>query len=167
MFERVDDSSGHIQAIFHDAAAALPSLAERMHDDDKARILDRLIPLLLADGYGLIETVVHDTIPLLRAPELARIDAVLTTTLQEIGPVVGDATHSWELRGRRDRVIRARQAIADRSGDVDAFIALEQERSGRLHDTTGVAERLLNAGRAAEALDWVRRASRPGLRKMD
>jgi len=123
--------------------------------------------LRLADGYGLIETVVHETIPLLRAPELARIDAALTTTLQEIGPVMGDTTRSWELRGRRDRVVRARQAIADRSGDVDAFIALEQERSGRLHDTTGVAERLLNAGRAAEALDWVRRASRPGLRKMD
>ena len=56
VFERVDDSSGHIQAIFHDAAAALPGLAERMHDDGKARILDRLIPLLLADGYGLIES---------------------------------------------------------------------------------------------------------------
>ena len=167
VFERVDDSSGHIQAIFHDAAAALPGLAERMNDDGRARLLDRLIPLLLADGYGLIETVVDDTIPLLRAPELARIDTALAATLQEIGPVVGDTTHGWELRGRRDRVVRARQAIADRSGDVDAFIALEQERSGRLQDTTGVAERLLKAGRAAEALDWVRRASRPGLRKMD
>jgi hypothetical protein len=161
VFERVDDSSGHVQAIFHDAASALPALAQQMSVEDKSRLLDRLLPLLLADSYGLIQTVLHDTIPLLPVPELKRIDAVLKASLQKIG--ADDDTRDWDRRIRRDRVIRARQAVADHAGDVDAFIALEQERSAAAPDTKGVAERLLAAGRASEALDWVRRPGRPGL----
>ena len=165
VFERVDASSGHVQAIFHDAAEALPALAQEMPDSDKVRLLDLLLPLLLADGYGLIEKVFHDTIPLVPPPELSRIDAALMAALQKIGPA-GDGTRDWEQRSRRDRVIRARQAIADRAGDVDAFIALEQERPARAQDSMGVVERLLAAGRSSEALDWVRRPGRPGLRAM-
>jgi hypothetical protein len=167
VFERVDDSSGYIQSIFHEGATALPGLAEQMSDGDRVSLFDRLLPLLLADGYGLIETVVHDTIRLIPPPELARIEGALTAALQEIGPVAGDTTRDWERRSRRDRLIRTRQVIADRSEDVDAFIALEQERSGGLQDTIGIAERLLTAGRLPEALDWVRRSGRPGVRKMD
>lgn len=165
VFERVDDSSGHVQAIFHDAAEALPTLAQEMPDSDKVRLLDRLLPLLLDDGYGLIDKVVHDTIRLVPTPELSRIDAALRAALQKIGPA-SDGTRDWERRSRRDRVIRARQAIADRAGDVDAFIALERELSARAQDSMGVAERLLAAGRSSEALDWVRRPGRPGLRAM-
>jgi hypothetical protein len=167
VFDRVDDSSGHVQAIFHDAAAAsLPALAQHMSDDDKAGLFDRLLPLLLADSYGLIETVFHQTVPLLAAPQLNRVDAALAASLQEIGSG-GDDTRDWDRRFRRDRIIRARQAIADCAGDVDAFISLEQKRSTRSQDSMGVAERLLAAGRPSEALDWVRRPGRPGIRVMD
>lgn len=166
VFERVDDSSGHVQAIFHEAAAALPALAQQISNEDRARLADRIIPLLLGDSYGLIETAFHNTIPLLPAPELTRIDATLKASLQKIGPA-GDDARDRDRRYGRDRILRARQAIADAAGDVDAFIALEQERSGRAPDSMGVAERLLAVGRAAEALDWVRRPGRPGLRAMD
>jgi hypothetical protein len=64
-------------------------------------------------------------------------------------------------------VIRARQAVADQRGDVDGFVALAQSRPGQLQDTLAVAERLFAAGRTSEALDWVRRPTRPGLRVMD
>jgi hypothetical protein len=75
VFERVDDSSGQIQAIFHDAADALPALIERLSEDDKARLIERLLPLLKSDGYGLIEKVVHDTVPLLPSVNSPSIDA--------------------------------------------------------------------------------------------
>ena len=167
VFERVDDSSGQIQAIFHDAAAALPALAATMSDDDKARLVERLLPLLKSDDYGLIEKVVHDTVPLLQPVQLASIDAWLKTTVQENGGSAGATTRDWERLSRRDRLIRVRQAIADQKGDVDAFIALEQDRSGMRQDSMAVAERLLAAGRGEEALEWVRRPTRPGLRAMD
>lgn len=166
VFERVDDSSGHVQAIFDQAAAALPTLAQHISDEDRARLVDRIIPLLLADSYGLIETAFHGTIPLLPAPELTRIDAILKASLQKIGPA-GDEARDRDRRYGRDRILRARQAIADGTGDVDAFIGLEQERPPRAQDSMGIAERLLAAGRATEALDWVRRLGRPGLRAMD
>lgn len=67
---------------------------------------------------------------------------------------------------RRAGLVGVRQAIADQVGDVNAYIALERDRSGRGPDILAVAERLLAAGRPLEALDWVRRPARPGLRAM-
>ena len=166
VFERVDDSSGQIEAIFHDAADALPALIETLSDDNKARLVERLLPLMKSDGYGLIERVVHDTIPLLSPVQLASIDAWLKSTVQEDGGSKGGTPRDWERLSRRDRLIRIRQAIADREGDVDAFIALEQDRSGMHQDSMAVAERLLATGRGKEALEWVRRPGRSGLRVM-
>lgn len=166
VFERVDDAAGQVQEVYREAAAALPGLTEKLGDHAKARLADRLMPLLPADDYGLIEQEIGAVVPLLPASVLERFDAALTAAAREIGPVRHES-RDWERRLRLDRVIRARQAVADRRGDVDAFILLEQERPSRLQDTLGVAERLLDAGRLREALDWVRRPSRPGSRAPD
>ena len=166
VYERVDDSTGQVQEVYREAASALPSLVEKLADSEKMRLPDRLLPLLLVDDYGLIEHVVSAVVPLLPPPAIERLDAALATAAQEIGPVRHEE-RDWERRLRLDRVIRARQAIADQRGDVDAFISLEQKRPSRLQDTLGVAERLLAAGRAPEALAWVRRPTRPGLRVLD
>ena len=47
--------------------------------------------------------------------------------------------------------------IADAKGDVDAYIALELEDPGGHVDVIEVAERLLAADRAEEALAWLDR----------
>ena len=54
-------------------------------------------------------------------------------------------------------MIACRQAIADARGDLDGFIALEEAKHPNLRDAVAIAERLLEAGRAAEALPWARR----------
>lgn len=167
VFERVDDSSGHVQDIFHAAADALPDLAAKIPDEEKVQLVERLIPLVATDEYGLVEAAVQGTIPLLPPAHLPDIDARLATAAGESGPRKGDALRDWERLGRRDRLIRARQAIADHAGDVDKFIALGSERPSGRQDNVEVAERLLMAGRATEALDWIRRPGRPGLRAMD
>ena len=123
------------------------------------------MPLFLEDSYGLIERVVRAVIPLLPTAASARFDAALAAAAHEIGPVT-DERQGWQQQLRRDRVIRSRQAIADRRGDVDAFMALEHERGTQRQDSLGIAERLLAAGRTSEALEWVRRPARPGLRVM-
>jgi hypothetical protein len=87
VFERVDDSSGQVQDIYRDAAAALPSLAGQMTENEQAQLPDRLMPMLLADDYGLVESVVAGVVPLLPASVLERFDAGLTAAAQKIGPV--------------------------------------------------------------------------------
>jgi hypothetical protein len=67
VFDRVDDSSGHVQAVYWAAAEALPGLAERLADATKAQLPEQLMPLLAADSYGLMERVVHALVPLLPA----------------------------------------------------------------------------------------------------
>ena len=166
VFERIDDSSGHIQTIFHDGAAALPDLVARMPDEDRIGLVGGLIPLLAADGYGLIEAAVQGTIPLLSEAGLAEIDSKSVIAIGKSGPMQSDERGDWERLGRRDRLIRARQAISDARGDVDAFIALGKERPDGRQDPMAIASRLLSAGRPAEALDWVRRTASRGIRAM-
>jgi hypothetical protein len=165
VFERVDDSSGHIQEVYRSVADAFPALVEQLSEADRARLPNRLLPLVLTDGYGLMEQVTHALVPLLSPAARARFDAALAAAAQETGSSRTER-HRWEQQLRRDRIIRARQALADTRGDVDAYIALESERESALQNSLAIAERLLAAGRPAEALTWVRRPPRPGLRVM-
>lgn len=59
-------------------------------------------------------------------------------------------SNAWQYRDMR-------QMIADTLGDLDGLIALEIKKHPDRQDTIGIAERLLEAGRNAEALDWIRR----------
>ena len=166
VFERIDDSSGSIQSIFHDGADAIPGLVARTPEETRVDLIERLIPLLAADGYGLIEAVVHGTIPLLPAAGLADVDGRLAAAVTACAGPKGDARRDWERLGRRDRLVRARQDIADARGDVDAYIALGSERQEGRQDAIAVGKRLLAAGRAVEALDWIRRPAPRGIRVM-
>ena len=166
VFERIDDSSGSVQSIFHDGADAVPGLVARTPEETRVDFVERLIPLLAADRYGLIEAVVHGTIPLLPAAGLADVDGRLAAAVTACAGPKGDARRDWERLGRRDRLVRARQDIADTRGDVDAYIALDSERQEGRQDAIAVAERLLTAGRPVEALDWIRRPAPRGLRAM-
>ena len=165
VFERIDDSSGSIGGIYRDAAAALSAIAGRMAVDDKLHLLDRLVPRLLADEYGLIEEAIHSFMPTLSADELTSLDRALQKAHAE--PSSSNASRDWAQQARRDSIIKARQAIADVKGDVDAFMKLEAQRPKRARNDLAIAERLLQASRGAEALHWVRKSSRPGLRAMD
>src|SRR5829696_1471829 len=122
VFERVDDSTGQVQEVYWDAAEAVPALVRSFSDAEKAKLPDRLMPLLHQYDHGLIETVLAGVVPLLPAAAIERLDAGLAAAAQEIGPVRAEE-RDWGRRVRIDRMIRTRQAIADRRGDVDAFIA--------------------------------------------
>ncbi len=165
VFERVDDSSGSIGGIYQDAAAALPAIAERMPADDRLHLIDRLVRLLLADEFGLIGEAVNGLISALATKELTSLDLALEQILPETS--FGDGDRDWARQARRDTIIKTRQAVADARSDVDTFMKLEAQRPERMRDNLAIAERLLQAGRAKEALQWVRRPSRTGLRAMD
>src|SRR4051794_32163724 len=111
VFDRVDDSSGHVQAVYWAAADALPGLAGRLADTAVAKLPEQLMPLLAADTYGLFERVAHALVPLLPSDARDQFDAALAAAVLEIGPV-RDGARDWARQARRDRLIRIRQAIA-------------------------------------------------------
>ncbi|KAA0912606.1 DUF6880 family protein [Aquicoccus porphyridii] len=52
------------------------------------------------------------------------------------------------------------QILASARGDLDLLIALELKKKPHMQDTLGIAAQLLDIGRNAEALEWVRKPGR-------
>jgi hypothetical protein len=165
VFERIDDSNGRLQDIYHEAATALPDLVGRLEETGKASIPDRLFALTISDDYGFFSTIVPELAAHLPAHAVDHWDARLTEAERFIGPVK-EADRDWKKSAQLDRIIRLRQAIADCRKDVDAFIALENRRPNARCDTLPIAVRLCDVGRNSEALDWIRKRGRPGLKVM-
>jgi hypothetical protein len=163
VFERVDDSSGRLQEVYCEAAAALPDLVGRLDGARKASIPDRLFDLTLSDDYGLLDPVIPAIVAQLPAEAIAHWDERLAR-MQSSLRLTDDSTRDWQRRAKFDGVIRLRQAIADCRQDVDAFVVLETSRHHGHHDTLAIAERLYGAGRYGEALDWVRKQARRSLK---
>ena len=63
---------------------------------------------------------------------------------------------------RRGVWLHALQDVADALGDVDGFIALVQATGSADRRAVEIAERLVAAGRPAEALAWLDRAAQIG-----
>ena len=106
------------------------------------------------------EVVTH-----LPAHALDQWDKRLAEAERSLG-AIKDWDRNWKKRAKADRIICLRQAIADCRQDVEAFIALEKSRPDGHHNTMAIAERLCDAGRYSEALEWVRKRGRPGLTVM-
>ncbi|MGH7248616.1 MAG: DUF6880 family protein, partial [Pseudomonadota bacterium] len=165
VFERVDDSSGRLQDVYQEAAAALPDLVGRLEEVDKASIPDRLFGLAVSDDYGFFSTIMPELVAHLPPQGVDLWDERLAEAGRSVGPVK-EEDKDWKKRAKRDRIIRLRQAIADCRHDVDAFIALEKSRPDGLHNTMAIAERLCGAGRHSEALQWIHKRGRPGVKVM-
>jgi hypothetical protein len=147
VFERIDDSNGRLQDVYHEAAATLPDLVGRLEEAGKASVPDRLFALTLSDDYGFFSTVMTDLLAHLPAHAVDHWDARLIEAERSIGPAK-ETDRDWKKSAQLDRIISLRQAIADRRDDVDAFIALENHRPNARRDTMAIASRLCDAGRA-------------------
>ncbi|MFY9290239.1 MAG: DUF6880 family protein [Methylorubrum rhodinum] len=167
--ERVDDSSGQVHAVYETAAEAAAGIALALPPEAAEAFATRLVGGLAGDGYGFLGSILDDLVPELPKAALDRVDRVLAEAqgaLPKPAKTTGrDAfaagQAAWESRYHRLRLGKLRQAVADARGDVDAFIALETKNAPDRPDIVAVAERLLEAGRPEEALDWVRRAPKP------
>ncbi|MGE0236465.1 DUF6880 family protein [Methylocystis sp.] len=166
VFARCDDSSGTVIDIFHDAVNDLGRLAEAA-TGDTTELADRAFQALLDNDYGQFDHL----IPILSA---ALGDAGLEHLKQRFlalskEPVTKLAEHErrkigWSTDGpiyeaevanrHRVHVIDiALRDIADAQGDVDGFIAQYDPETRKVSRIAAeIAERLLGAGRAAEAL---------------
>ncbi|MCJ2126111.1 DUF6880 family protein [Methylobacterium sp. J-077] len=165
VLNRVDDSTGAVQGVYERATDAFVETAAGLTPAEAGRVATSLVGPFTADPFGPLGTLLAEMVPTLDAEALAEIDAALAQAAAGMAKG-GEARNeaAYRRNAARGLILRLRQVIADRRNDADAFIALESAIAPGREDRLSIAQRLLAAGRAGEALDWIRREPEPGLR---
>src|SRR5512134_328526 len=152
IFERSDDD-GTIGDQFQAACVAVATLIERTPPgpaiEDLAR---RGYALYLADDYGVADGLVAALAKGLDPQRRATLKSWIEADLARLPPAA--AQDDMSARGRLDawRLTRALADVADAAGDVDGYCAAQQLMGPRVRDDAGMARRLLETGRPADAL---------------
>jgi hypothetical protein len=149
-------SDADIAPVFRAAAAALPALIGRLSASEAAPLAEGLYALAADSRNAILAASAPNILAVAPPAMLDALDARLAEAIDALGPVAPGVAN-WSLRARTRRLIELRQRIADVRGDVDAFIALESALPGDVPDAAAIGERLIDAGRPREALDWLRR----------
>jgi hypothetical protein len=175
VFNRCDDSSGTIIAIFHRAVADLGVIAAHAKIE-RPVIIDRVFGALFRNGYGQFDALIARLAPVLGSSGLADLKDRLETKAKE-KPERLEARErqriGWSTNGpiyrddiennARIRTIRsALMDIADVLGDVDGFMAQHDAGTRKVpFIAASIASRLVAARRAAEALAVLDAAEHP------
>ncbi|MBC1261593.1 hypothetical protein FQK07_10025 [Synechococcus sp. BSF8S] len=151
---RCDDSSGLIGDIFRDAIRQLGPIATAARPEPLA-LAEQVFEAFCHNGYGVFDDVIQQLAETLGPVGLA----ALKQRFQQLGeqpvpvPPREESSRQWTVK-------LGLQAVAEASGDVDGFIAQytpEQQRFPRI--AAEIAQRLLAAGRAEDALGFLTRAT--------
>jgi len=152
LIERCDDSNGRLGDIFRSACESAAALAARAAPGlPPEKSAQRAYRVYLADGYGVADDIVAAFAKALDDKGRSAMRSWIEADLGQLPPVVPDDPSArsrlpeWKLLG-------ALAAVADAAGDVDAYCAAQQRFGPRVRDDAGMAQRLLDAGRAMEAL---------------
>lgn len=171
IYERCDDSNGTIGSVIASARADLGAIAAEAGQPVGA-LADRVFAAICANDYGQFDGLISLMAQPLGPDGLKRLKAQFEELAANVpvsaggerrviglstrGPIYQD---DYE-RGRHGRLVRsALTEIADALGDVDGFASRysEEERANPAI-AAAIAERLLAANRASEALATLDRA---------
>jgi hypothetical protein len=165
IFNRCDDSSGSVMAVFQTACRDLGDSATAA-DAAPNVLAEQAYRALIENEYGQYDGLIGVLAPALGAAGLDHLKHLILKLSQQprqkrraedrkvIGWGMGGPLYADELaeRHRSSTVRMALEAIADAQGDVDAFIAQQSEKArGVPSVAVEIAQRLLAAGRADEA----------------
>ncbi len=166
---RCDDGNGRLSDIFAAAAEHLAPMAASAAVDPET-LANQVFDAVRGNSYGQFDHIVSDMAPVLGSRGLDRLEQLLAEWEREERDRPPDAERrvigysgngpiyeeDLEARRRQRRLQVTRQEIADARGDVDGYIALydAQARQSPMI-AVGIARRLLEAGRAREALEAI------------
>jgi len=165
VFERCDDSSGTVIAVFHEACQNIGDVAQRANTNPTA-LADQVFDALMRNDYGQFDELIHVLSPALGQAGLEHLKRRMVDLSNQ--PVKKPAEKDrvkigWSSSGpiyademaERSRVSTVRLAlmnIADALGDVDAFIAQYDPKTRKMPKIAAeIAQRLLSAGRVEQA----------------
>jgi hypothetical protein len=160
--ERCDDSDGLVGDLFRAALAELRDVAAAARPEPEG-LAGQAFGALQDNGHGQHDGLIAALAPALGERGLSHLEARVEALAAEpvepddegvgrspFGPVTA---HEAALRERRAVVRLALMDIADARGDVDGFVAQQPEEARRVPAIAAeIAQRLLGAGRAGEAL---------------
>ena len=150
LIERSEDRDGHIGETIRWACSSAAELAARAAPAlPPERAAFRAFQTYLCDNYGVADGIIADFARALDASARAALRSWIHAELERVPPP--DEPHSADRRFGAWKLIHALSDIADADGDVDAYCAAQQRLGPRVRDDAGMARRLLDAGRAAEA----------------
>ncbi len=173
LHRRTDDGDGLLDDVFATARDDLAALAGMAKPTPQA-LADRTFEALQHNSYGAYDGLIDKLSPTLGTTGLERLKAqvvALSKTLtanpseDEGTPLEGDMDgfdhDKFEERGQRHLVRQLLQEIADAQGDVDGYIAQYDAQELEMPTVAAsIAWRLLEAGRAKEALTTLDAAPR-------
>ena len=150
VIERSENSNGAMGDLFHgacDAAALLAAKAAPALPPERAAL--RAYQTYLSDEYGIADRIIAAFAQTLDEAPRAALRSWIEADLQRLPPPA-DPTSASERLGEW-QLVDALADVADAAGDVDAYCAAQERAEPRVRDDVGMAKRLLDAGRAAEA----------------
>jgi hypothetical protein len=172
VFQRCDDSSGIVIDVFHQACADLGEVAKAAGLDPET-LARQVLDALQDNGFGQYDGLIATVAPALGPEGIAHLKVLV----EELGrtPVTVPPKAEWravgwgmggtryahevEERARQSTVEMALKDIADVQGDVDGFIAQYDPKTRKVPKIAAkIAQRLLAAGRAGDALGFIERA---------
>ena len=157
VFERVDDSSGRIQEVYYQAIHATGSLASSLPVVEADVLPEKIMTALGKSTHGYLADVTEAVAAHLPQDSLARWDSTLKHAIAERQvEEAGRKSDRW-FNSKTSQWAAMRQIIAAARGDLDLLLSLELKKKPHMQDTLGIAAQLLEAGRCAEALEWVRK----------
>ncbi|MBB4191201.1 hypothetical protein GGE45_002767 [Rhizobium aethiopicum] len=176
IFARSNSDDRAFIETFHQACADAGVIASSAHIGIDV-LADRIFTALQDNDYGQYDPLIDEMVPALGKDGLERLKSLLVQWSNEPeekpadadreifgwggnGPIYKDEIYA-NHRQRRARI--ALQEIADAQNDVDAFIAQQPEETLRAPMVAAeIADRLLLAGRAGEALEILDAADHRG-----
>ncbi|WP_323990516.1 DUF6880 family protein [Nguyenibacter sp. L1] len=152
--ERSDDN-GYLSNVFCDAASDLGRLWGRLPNRKPADVVEDILTLLDSDEYGTCDDLLSSCRAALGTDGAALLRATLMKRLQAL-PLPRDG-EDYRAIGARFRITRRLQDLADAMDDVAAYIEAVGLGTHPDRFIGDVARRLLDKGRAREALEWLAR----------
>ena len=166
VIERCQSGDGEAIEVFHEACADLGPLVAAAEPSAEV-LIDTTFDALCENTYSQYDKLISTLIPALGAKGLERLRQRLEAFLEQIGgtaitadQIIRQTTAEYMqsiAQRRKQRIARsALLELADAQGDVDAFLAqLEPWMRTLPTNAIQIARRLVDADRAAEALDFL------------
>jgi hypothetical protein len=153
VLDRVGDGTAAGEEVFGAAIADLGRLSAAPPPRDPVALARRVLAVCERDGFGSADALIRHMGEALGPLGRASVRDATAAALKSLPPAPGP--NDWQVHTRRRRLGFRLALLADLEGDPDAYIA--SIRAGAMENThtLKVAERLIAAGRAAEALTWL------------
>ena len=160
-FYIADDSYGAISDVFRQAVQDWGVAWSRVQNRDAVALARKVYAKRIANDYGIYDEIVQTFGTALGENGLAALEQLALRELKKLHPIPDDDrsrffNENWSARCRIGHIM---EGIADLRKDPDSFIEAVRILGRETVHGVEIAERLMDADRFDEAIEWLNRNS--------